>query len=62
MSHYVTVCDKCLKASCWLGIFMCDEAQNAGLTVISWRKAAALKLEHSDYYKNPTVQAVDPNR
>lgn len=26
----VTVCDRCLQASCWEGIFMCDEAQFAG--------------------------------
>lgn len=60
MAHYVIVCDKCLRASCWLGIFMCDESKTAGLTVISWRKAAALKLEHRDYYTNPAIQTRRP--
>src|SRR4030042_3599611 len=26
----ITVCDKCFMASCWHGIFMCQDAQNAG--------------------------------
>jgi len=28
----VTVCDKCFQASCWKGIFMCDESRYAGTT------------------------------
>lgn len=26
----VTVCDKCLRAACWQGEFMCDDAYGAG--------------------------------
>lgn len=26
----VTVCSVCLRACCWQGRFMCDDAQNAG--------------------------------
>lgn len=26
----VTVCDKCLRVSCWHGIFMCDDNKSAG--------------------------------
>jgi hypothetical protein len=26
----ITVCDKCLQASCWQGIFMCQESAHAG--------------------------------
>lgn len=54
---YVTVCASCLRASCWLGLFYCDNYKTAGLTVISHRKAAAMKLEHKSYYTNPQVQA-----
>lgn len=30
MKKTITVCDKCLCASCWNGIFYCDDYKNAG--------------------------------
>lgn len=30
MKSTVTVCDKCLRACCWQGNFMCDKAASAG--------------------------------
>lgn len=30
LSEEVTVCDKCMRACCWQGEFMCDESQMAG--------------------------------
>lgn len=43
------VCSHCLRCSCWLGIFMCDEAQGASL--FRARKVDLLKLgrEHEDW-------------
>ena len=31
----VLVCDKCLRAACWYGEFMCDDAVSAGLKVLT---------------------------
>ena len=30
LNRKVTVCDKCLKASCWQGVYMCNDTRNAG--------------------------------
>lgn len=53
-SMMVTVCDKCLCASCWQGIFMCDEAQNAGVVDKTVGELRALpddgNREHEDYW------------
>ena len=46
----VTVCSACKRASCWNGIFYCDDYKKAGtieMTVADLRK---LGLEHPDYY------------
>jgi len=48
----VTVCDHCLRACCWQGEFMCDEARGAGTTT---KTVALLRRinagEHEDYWK-----------
>ena len=46
----VTVCDRCLQASCWQGIFMCDEAREAGTTVMTIADLRKLNLEHPCYW------------
>ena len=48
----VTVCDACLQASCWQGIFMCDEARDAGIVVKTVAELKQLDREHPDYWKN----------
>ena len=48
----IEVCDKCLRACCWQGYFMCEENQNAGTTHKSISELKALNLEHSDYWKH----------
>lgn len=49
----VTVCDKCLRACCWHGEFMCDAARNAGITVKTVSELRAGNYgEHEDYWKN----------
>ena len=51
LDQKVTVCDNCLMASCWQGIFMCDEAQGAGTVQMSRRELVKLGREHTDYMK-----------
>lgn len=46
----ITVCDKCLQASCWQGEFMCDEARNAGTVEKTRAELEKLDSEHSDYW------------
>lgn len=46
----ITVCDKCLTASCWKGIFLCDEAYGAGTTEKTAEELQALGREHPDYW------------
>jgi hypothetical protein len=46
----ITVCDNCLQASCWQGIFMCDEARDAGIVVKTVAELRKLKLENESYW------------
>lgn len=46
----ITVCDACLQASCWHGIFMCDRSQSAGITQKRRSELEQLGLEHPDYW------------
>ena len=54
----VTVCDACLRAACWHGIFMCDEARDAGTVEKTVAELRALKREHSSYYSVREVERV----
>jgi hypothetical protein len=47
----ITVCAACLQASCWQGIFMCQESQGANVIQRTRRELRALKLEHPCYWK-----------
>lgn len=47
----ITVCDKCLRACCWQGYFMCDEAQMAGITQRTRRELRLAKRENPEYWK-----------
>lgn len=47
----ITVCDKCFQASCWHGIFMCDEAKQAGTIKKSRDELAKLGLENPCYWQ-----------
>lgn len=51
-AELVTVCDKCLQASCWQGIFYCDDYKTAGTTQKTRKELAKLNLESSDYWKS----------
>lgn len=46
----VLVCDKCFRACCWYGEFMCDDAQGAGLKVLTVADLRQLNLEHEEYW------------
>ena len=47
----ITVCDKCLRASCWQGFFMCDNSRQAGITTKTIAELKKLDLEHPSYWK-----------
>lgn len=47
----ITVCDKCLRASCWQGLFMCDDARLAGTVQKTLEELKELNLEHPSYWK-----------
>lgn len=47
----ITVCDNCLQASCWQGIFYCQRAKESGIVQLTRKKLRELDLEHPDYWK-----------
>ena len=51
LNEMITVCDHCLTASCWQGIFMCDKARDAGIVKKSRQELIALNREHHSYMK-----------
>ena len=46
----ITVCDHCLKASCWQGVYMCEEARGAGTRRMTESELRELDAEHPDYW------------
>ena len=50
-SDQIKVCDQCLRASCWQGVYMCDDNLTAGTTRKTIRELRELKLEHESYWK-----------
>lgn len=55
--RFLWVCANCLRASCWAGVFFCDDARSAKLLVISRDQAVALGREHTDYIDNQAITA-----
>lgn len=49
LNEEIEVCDKCLRACCWHGLFMCDDSTISGTIKKKRRDLVALGLEHSDY-------------
>jgi hypothetical protein len=49
----ITVCDKCLCASCWQGIFYCQHAwdKDAGTVEKTIEELRELGLESPDYWE-----------
>jgi hypothetical protein len=50
-SELITVCDKCLQASCWQGVFYCDDYKTAGTVQKTRRELLELNREHPSYWK-----------
>lgn len=50
-SDLITVCDKCLQASCWQGVFMCQESLHAGITQKRRDELEVMGLENPSYWK-----------
>ena len=48
----ITVCDKCLRASCWQGLYKCDKSRDAGTVEKTREELEALDLEHSSYWED----------
>ena len=46
----ITVCDNCLQASCWQGVFMCQESQTAGTVQKTRLELAVLELESPEWW------------
>ena len=49
----ITVCAECLMASCWQGIFMCDESRDADIVEKTREELEAIHLENSSYWEAP---------
>ena len=47
----VTVCSACLCASCWQGIFYCQDYKTAGTMRLPVSELHALGREHPDYWR-----------
>lgn len=52
----VTVCSECLRASCWLGYFYCDNYRSAGLTTKTVSDLRKINREHPCYWR-PDMEA-----
>lgn len=51
----VTVCDKCFMASCWHGVFMCNESRYAGTVEKYADELDQLNLEHPSHYSEEAI-------
>jgi hypothetical protein len=57
-TRLITVCDRCLRAVCWYGEMMCNEACEAGTVQKTARELRKLDREHPDYFSKPYVEKV----
>ena len=46
----ITVCDRCLMASCWQGVFMCENAVQAGTVNLPIETLQGLRREHGSWW------------
>jgi hypothetical protein len=49
MDFELDVCDSCLRAVCWWGLFYCWNYQSAGLKKMKVRDILKLQREHKSY-------------
>ena len=50
----VTVCSECLRACCWHGEIMCEDARHAYTTVRTVAELRKLGLEHPSHWVGAT--------
>lgn len=50
-SNLITVCDACLRASCWQGKFCCKNYRTAGTRQLTVEELRRLDKEHPCYWK-----------
>lgn len=51
----ITVCDSCLRASCWQRVFICDASRHCGTLQKTRSELMALRLEHPSHLKTDEV-------
>lgn len=54
----ITVCAACLCASCWQGIFMCQQSKTADIVEKTREELIALNREHPDYWEPDTAERI----
>lgn len=47
----ITVCDRCFRASCWHGVWMCDEYLTGGTVDKPMSELIELDLEHPNHWE-----------
>lgn len=59
-TRLVTVCSRCLRASCWQGQFYCDDAKSAGTVEKTVAELEKVGREHASYwFVNPATGNLD---
>lgn len=53
MSKTITVCAECLRACCWQGVVMCQQAREASTVEMPVGELRKLKREHPKYWGTP---------
>jgi hypothetical protein len=51
IENKITACDKCLRASCWQGLFFCEDYMTAGTIEKTVEELRDLNLENECYWK-----------
>ena len=54
----VTVCSACLQATCWQGLFYCDDYRTAGTVEKTRSELEILALEHPSYWNRDPATGV----
>lgn len=54
----IQVCEKCNKASCWYGEFMCEESGDADTKFMTVGELKKLSLESEDYWSDKYMKSV----
>ena len=54
----ITVCDACFCATCWHGIFLCDDAYGAGTVEKTVKELKNLNVEHPCYWADKHLNKI----